>query len=167
MLAVLKEELSAPFEAFPMEVAVLRLLAAVTLGGLIGFEREMKEKPAGLRTHMMVALAACLFTLMAFEMVQVEAKGSGASIQADPIRAIEAVTAGVAFLAAGTIFSQRGRVNGLTTGASMWLAGAVGLACGAGRIPLAALATLVTLIVLWLVHLASRRIGAVERGDRA
>lgn len=159
MLQLLRDELTAPLEAFSAEVAVLRLAAALILGGVIGFEREVKEKPAGLRTHMMVALAACLFTLMAFEMLHVEVRATDSSVQADPIRVIEAVTAGVAFLAAGTIFSQRGRVMGITTGASMWLAGAVGLACGAGRIPLAAMATLITVILLWLVRLMSRRIG--------
>ena len=75
------------------------------------------------------------------------------------MRLIEAVTAGVAFLAAGSIITSGGRVTGLTTGAGMWMAGAIGLACGSGLLPLAILAAVLAIAVLWLLRRMSRRIG--------
>ncbi|MBL3561321.1 MgtC/SapB family protein [Rhodovulum sulfidophilum] len=152
MLDNLAEEFSDPFGGLPTEVAILRLVAAMTLGGLIGFERERRGKPAGLRTHMLIALAACLFTLIALRMIDAASMGD-VTLRIDPLRLIEAVTAGVAFLAAGAIITNPGGVRGLTTGAGMWLAGAIGLACGTGALPLAGLATLVALIVLEVVRL--------------
>jgi putative Mg2+ transporter-C (MgtC) family protein len=135
------------------QIAILRLGAAVVLGGIIGWEREVHSKPAGLRTHMAVALGACMFTLLGFEIVAESANG-GDHVRADPVRIIEAVTAGVAFLAAGTIFTAHDRVKGLTTGAGMWLAGAIGVACGLGQLTLAAVASVLTLFVLWALRAA-------------
>jgi putative Mg2+ transporter-C (MgtC) family protein len=129
-------------------VAALRLGAAALLGGLIGFERELKRKPAGLRTHMTVALGACLFCLLTLELMHQAVVVRGDLARTDPIRVIEAVTAGVAFLAAGTILTARGEVEGLTTGAGLWVAGAIGVACGIGQLPLAAFVTLLLLLVL-------------------
>lgn len=114
----------------PQHIILLRLLIAAILGGMIGFEREMSHGNAGLRTHILIAVAAALFTTMAFEIFHLADVASEA--RADPIRAVEAVTAGIAFLGAGAIFQQRGNVQGLTTGAGMWLAGAVGVACALG-----------------------------------
>jgi len=125
----------------------LRLGAAVLLGALIGIDRELKNRPAGLRTHILTALAAALFTIIAFE-IQNELRVAHPDAQVDALRAIEAVTAGVAFLATGGIIVSRGQVMGLTTGAAMWLAGAVGVACGAGFFRIAIIATGVALVVL-------------------
>ena len=77
----------------------------------------------------------------------------------DPLRMIEAVTAGVAFLAAGVIFTSGGKVQNVTTGASLWLAGAIGLGCGAGQMPLAAMTTAIVIFVLFLVRQFGRAIG--------
>jgi putative Mg2+ transporter-C (MgtC) family protein len=107
----------------------------------------LRNKPAGLRTHILISLAAALFTLITFELHYTVTHGNEKTT-ADPIRIIEAVTAGVAFLAAGAIIQSRGNVQGLTTGANMWLAGALGVACGAGDYVLAALGTVLALIVL-------------------
>ncbi|SIO33232.1 putative Mg2+ transporter-C (MgtC) family protein [Rhodovulum sp. ES.010] len=151
MLETLLSEFDDPFGDLPAAIAVLRLTAATVLGGLIGLEREVRDKPAGLRTHMLIALAACLFTLIAFQLME-GLDHETPALRVDPLRLIEAVTAGVAFLAAGAIIVNRGSVRGLTTGAGMWLAGAIGLACGAGNLPLAALATAVALVVLGLLR---------------
>lgn len=124
---------------------MIRLTAAVILGGLIGWDREAKSRPAGLRTHMLTALASATFAVVALELMQWAVR-QGAT--ADPVRAIEAVTAGVAFLAAGTIIQSRGQVVGLTTGAGMWLAGAVGVACGTGLYSVAVVVTILALIIL-------------------
>ncbi|RBI86989.1 MgtC/SapB family protein [Rhodosalinus halophilus] len=132
--------------------AALRMGAALLFGGLMGWEREYHDKAAGLRTHMMISLAACLFTLVAFDLMTLDGMAEE-NLRFDPIRLVEAVTAGVAFLAAGMIILRGDRVRGLTTGGGMWLAGAIGLACGAGSLGLAAMATLGALVVLWLLRL--------------
>lgn len=93
---------------------VWRLLLAAAAGAAVGFDRELKDRPAGLRTHMLTSLAAAVFTILTFEIYQ------RSTSTADPVRIIEAVTAGVAFLAAGAIIQSRGGgVKGLTTGAAM------------------------------------------------
>ncbi|SEO02501.1 putative Mg2+ transporter-C (MgtC) family protein [Salinihabitans flavidus] len=157
----LLSEFETPFDGFATEVVVLRLLMAIVLGGLIGWERESRNKPAGLRTHILISLAASLFTLIAFGMISDVSPDEQSHVRADPLRVIEAVTAGVAFLAAGAIIQSRGSVHGLTTGAGMWLAGAIGVACGSGRLSLAMLVTLLALIVLrvlrWLERSAEKQ----------
>jgi putative Mg2+ transporter-C (MgtC) family protein len=144
-------ELTALPQATPWAVAILRLMAACLCGGLIGLERELRAKPAGLRTHIAVAVGACLFCLLTFELMQQAVAVRGDLARTDPVRVIEAVTAGVAFLAAGTIISSGRRVSGLTTGAGLWVAGAIGVACGIGQLPLAGFATLLMLAVLALL----------------
>jgi len=144
------DELSGSFAAVPPLIAGTRLTAALVLGGLIGFEREQHEKPAGLRTHMLVSMAACLFIIVSQQLAATDF-GPESALRVDPLRLIEAVTAGVAFLAAGVIFTSGGQVRNVTTGASLWLAGAIGLACGSGQMPLAALATIIVLVVLYIL----------------
>lgn len=153
-------EFAASFTATPPLVAAIRLTAAVVLGGIIGIEREVNATGAGLRTHILVSLAACLFALIAFEMLA-HPTGQGS----DPLRLIEAVTAGVAFLAAGSIITSGGQVKGLTTGAGMWMAGAVGLACGTGSLALATLASIIAVIVLWAFKRLSRSLSNVRSDD--
>lgn len=116
----------------PQHIIAIRLLIAAVLGAVIGFEREVNTAQAGLRTHILVATAASLFTILAFEIYHTIGTGGPSGSQADPVRAVEAVTAGIAFLGAGAIFRDRGGVQGLTTGAGMWLAGAVGVATALG-----------------------------------
>lgn len=123
----------------------LRLGLAALLCGAIGFERERKDRSAGLRTHMLVGVGACVFTLLMTVLVDLY---DGDQVRADPIRMIGAITSGVAFLAAGAIIQAKGEVRGLTTGASLWLSGAIGLACGLGEFRIGVLAVIVTLIVL-------------------
>jgi putative Mg2+ transporter-C (MgtC) family protein len=129
---------------------IFRLLLAVALAGVLGWDREEKDRPAGLRTYMLVALAASVFTVLTFEIYEtvVKANPDGNS---DPIRIIEAVTAGVAFLAAGTIIQGRNSVRGLTTGAGMWMAGALGVAVGAGHYLLAVIAAVLAFAILRFV----------------
>lgn len=129
----------------PEWVIATHLLVAIVLGAAIGFEREAKNRPAGLRTHMLVALASAVVAVVTVELGKmVEARG----VHSDPVRALEAVTAGVAFLAAGTIIQGRGKVEGLTTGAGMWLAGAVGVACGFGLLSIALMAAVCAIFIL-------------------
>lgn len=152
MWSLIESELGGTFAAVPAPVALLRLTCAIVLASMIGLEREWHNRAAGLRTHILVSVAACLFVLLGMEISALEF-GRPDQQQHDPLRMIEAVTAGVAFLAAGMIFTARGKVQNVTTGASLWLAGAVGLGCGAGRELLAAMATVIVVAVLVLLRL--------------
>jgi putative Mg2+ transporter-C (MgtC) family protein len=134
----------------PLLEIVTRLVLAIVFGAIIGIDREFRQKAAGLRTHILVSLAAAIFTLITFE-IFFEMNELMDEPRSDAIRIIEAVTAGVAFLAAGTIIQSRGTVQGLTTGASMWLAGAVGLACGGGFYSIAVIGTVLAVIVLFVI----------------
>ena len=127
---------------------LIRLGAAILFGAVIGIDREWRKKPAGVRTHMMVALASATFTVITLELFEV-VKGAGeGKSSTDPLRLVEAITAGVAFLGAGAIIQSRGQVEGITTGSGIWLAGAIGYACGAGYYVLGAIATVFALLIL-------------------
>lgn len=141
------------FTSFPVIVA--RLLLAAIFGAAIGFEREWRNRSAGLRTHVLVCVAAATFGILTIEIVHApmfQLEGIKDAVKVDPIRAVEAITAGIAFLAAGTIMFSKGEVQGLTTGAGMWLAGAIGLAAGFGYWQIAGFGTLLVLVVLGLLH---------------
>ena len=120
---------------------VLRLLVALALGGLLGYEREQQRKAAGLRTHMLVAIGAALFVLVPQQ--------AGMQI-ADMSRVIQGIVAGIGFLGAGAIIKGRGEghVKGLTTAAGIWTTAAIGIAAGLGREATAIVATLLALAVL-------------------
>ncbi len=123
---------------------ILRLLVAALLGGLLGFEREMKTKNAGIRTHMLVCLGAALFVLIPLQ--------AGATV-ADLSRILQGLVAGVGFLGAGAIIvgNQGSAPRGSTTAAGIWLTAAIGVAAGMGRESLAVLSTLVALAVLMVI----------------
>lgn len=126
-------------------VIVLRLGLAVILGAAIGYEREMKGKDAGLRTHMLVSLGAAIFVLVP--------AASGMQIS-DMSRVMQGVIAGVGFLGAGAILKQENDrvVKGLTTAASIWIVAAIGVAAGYGREATAVASTLIALFVLAVVN---------------
>jgi putative Mg2+ transporter-C (MgtC) family protein len=163
MDALIQEFGHSTFLSFPIIAA--RLLFAAILGASIGFEREWRQRPAGLRTHILICVAAATFGVLTIEIAHLPVFGREAVVT-DPIRAVEAVTAGVAFLAAGSILFARGEVQGLTTGAGMWLAGAVGLCCGLGLWQIAGFGTLLVLVVLGLLHTVEVRFGiAADKKD--
>jgi putative Mg2+ transporter-C (MgtC) family protein len=132
--------------ALPLPILALRLVGAAILCAVIGIEREARDRAAGLRTHMLVGMASAAFALITLNLIELNA-GRPDIIRMDPIRLIEAATAGVAFLAAGMIVLSRGEVKNLTTGAGMWLAAAIGLACGLGLWPIAAMAAVLGLAI--------------------
>lgn len=149
----------------PQHILLIRLAFAAMLGGAIGFERESNAASAGFRTHILIATAACLFTLLAFEIFSLsDVLSSG---QSDPIRSIEAVTAGIAFLGAGAIFQSRGSVQGLTTAAGMWLAGAVGVTVALGYYFVALAVSLFAVLVLALVRALMPDKAAAATADEA
>lgn len=137
----------------------MRLVAALLLGGLIGLERELKDRPSGLRTHMLTALASALFTIIAYEMFrEISDITDGSGTTGDPIRVVQAVTGGVAFLAAGSIIRSKDGVKGLTTGAGMWTAGAIGVACGSGFFGMALVTAVLTVTVLFVLGWFEKRV---------
>ena len=125
-------------------IMVLRLLLATGLGAVIGYQRERFKKPAGFRTHMLIAIGAALFTL-----ASIYAFGA----QSDPARIAAGIVTGIGFLGAGAILHPtEGIVAGLTTAASMWTTAAIGLAVGSGLYLVAVVATILVFIVLLLPH---------------
>lgn len=142
----------------PEWLIAVRLGLACLLGGLIGLERELGRHDAGIRTHILVAMGSCVFTLVSWELYQhiraIEQPATG-----DPIRIIEAVTAGAGFLAAGIIFQSGAKIHGLTTGAGVWTAAAIGVACGTGAYAIAIITTVIVLAVLFVLQLIKVKLG--------
>jgi putative Mg2+ transporter-C (MgtC) family protein len=135
-----------------------RLFIAAILGALIGLERELSNHPAGLRTHMLTATAAAAFTILTYEIYHEMVDLNSTIARLDPLRVIEAVTAGVAFLAAGAIIRSGMQIRGLTTGAGMWAAGAIGVAAGSGFYAVAVLATVMVLAITLLIGFLEDRL---------
>jgi putative Mg2+ transporter-C (MgtC) family protein len=146
---------------WPQQLSVLLTTAyAMVLGGLIGWERELKDRPAGFRTHMLVAgAAAMLVGLGDLLAVRFSAEDYRELVRVDPIRLIEAVVAAVGFLGAGAIFRRSGgnSVSGLTTAASLLMVAAIGIAAGLRVHVLALGVTLLTLAVLLVLKWAEKR----------
>ena len=128
----------------------LRLMMALLLGALLGYERESRGAPAGLRTHMLVSLGSAMFVLAPLQ---------GGMEIADVSRVMQGVIAGIGFLGAGTIIKLRsdGEIHGLTTAASIWVASAVGMAAGMGRESTAVLATIFALFTLAVLKRFTRK----------
>jgi putative Mg2+ transporter-C (MgtC) family protein len=122
---------------------VVPMLVSTLLGTLLGWERQMGRKPAGLRTHTLVCLGSTMFVLLTQH--SVEAFGGN---NIDPTRIIHGVVTGVGFLGAGSIMRQEGFVHGLTTAASVWMVAAIGVAVGCRAYPLAVVGTVLALLVL-------------------
>lgn len=137
------------------EVTV-RLLIAMVVGGLIGFDRERQDKPAGLRTHMLVSLGAATFTLLGFEVGAHLSPRTGEGF--DPTRVLQGVVGGIGFLGAGAIIKSGGHVSGVTTAASVWVAGALGAAAGVGAYVLAGISTLMAFAILVVLGKLERKI---------
>jgi putative Mg2+ transporter-C (MgtC) family protein len=139
------------------EEALLRIALAAVFGGAIGIEREIREREAGLRTHMLVAVGSCLFTLTSAYGFHEFLVNGGAVIRADPTRIAAQIVTGIGFLGAGAIIRQGLAVRGLTTAATLWVVAAIGLAAGAGYYSAALITTLVVLFSLWPLRVIAYR----------
>ena len=127
---------------------ILRIFVAGLLGGAIGFEREVRAKEAGVRTHFIVALGSALFMIIS----QYAFTG-----QFDHARVAAQVVSGIGFIGAGVIIFQKNVVRGVTTAAGLWVAAAIGLACGAGMYAVAIAAMLMTIICLETMHIITNK----------
>jgi putative Mg2+ transporter-C (MgtC) family protein len=136
----------------------VRLVVAAALGGAIGFERELREREAGLRTHLLVSVGAAVFTLVsAYGFADFE-YGFETGVTLDPTRIAAQIVTGIGFLGAGAIIRQGLSVRGLTTAATLWVVAAIGMASGAGYYSAAVLATLIVLVSLWPLRIAAHRL---------
>ena len=131
----------------------MRIFVAGLLGGMIGFEREIRAKEAGVRTHFIVALGSALFMIIS------QYAFSG---RFDAARVAAQVVSGIGFIGAGVIIFQKNVVRGITTAAGLWVAAAIGLACGAAMYPVAIAATLMTVLVLETMHFITNVYGEKE-----
>jgi putative Mg2+ transporter-C (MgtC) family protein len=136
-----------PLAAFLSET-IARLLLAAILGGIIGLERELKHKPAGLRTNMFICFGAAMFTVLSFKFTEGVA---------DPTRIASNIIPGIGFIGAGSILHSRGAVSGLTTAATLFVVASIGMAAGGGEYLPAIFATLVILVALNLLGWAEQR----------
>ena len=139
-------------------VTMARVLLAFVLGGVVGFERERMQRPAGLRTHMLVCAGSACFTVASIfgfdELGTVR----------DPARLAAQIITGIGFLGAGTIFRTGATVRGLTTASSIWITAAIGIVAGLGMFWLAVFTTLLTFFALFVLKTAEiRRSGAARR----
>lgn len=140
---------------------LLRVVVALVLAAAIGWERERRDRAAGLRTHMLVAAAAALFVSLGGTLVGGYGSMLGDRMAYDPTRLVHAVAVGVGFLGAGTIFVRRAkdRVHGLTTAASIWATAAIGVAAGLERWVLATGSSVLVVVVLGGVGALEERLG--------
>ena len=141
--------------------AVLRLAVAAGLGAAVGIERELREREAGIRTHLLVSLGSCLFTIVgAYGFHDFGSK-------VDPTRVAAQIVTGIGFLGAGTIIRERISVRGLTTAGSLWIVAAIGMASGAGYYWPAVAGTALTVFALWplraLAYTSLERFRPLER----
>jgi putative Mg2+ transporter-C (MgtC) family protein len=139
---------------------VLRVVLAAVLGGAIGAEREIREREAGLRTHLLVSVGAALFTLVSAYAWNDFAFSLESGVTLDPTRISAQIVTGIGFLGAGAIIRQGLSVRGLTTAATLWVVAAIGLAAGAGYYWAAVVTTALVLVTLWPLRIVAHQMAA-------
>ena len=129
-------------------IIIIRLFCATVLGSVIGLERELTNKYAGLRTNLLVCLGSCVFTILSIYAFPLAADDMHPQAFGDPARIAAQVLTGIGFIGGGTVLKHGASVYGLTTAATLWMCAAIGMACGAGMIELAFMTTVLSVIVL-------------------
>ena len=147
--------------------ALLRLLIAAGLGGAIGLERELRDHEAGFRTHLLVSLGACVFTLVSAYGWRDWTFSNSSGIVYDPTRIAAQIVTGIGFLGAGAIIVRGISVRGLTTAATLWVVAAIGMAAGTGYYAVGIGAALLVLVSLGPLKLISTRLLARVRPEEA
>lgn len=133
---------------------MLQVVIAAVLGGIIGLERESRGRSAGFRTNMLIAIGACLFTILS-----IDGFPSEESAPRDSARVAAQIVSGVGFLGAGAFFQTKDKVKGLTTAASVWLVAAIGMTVGVKAYPLAVFSSIITFVALRFLHPVSKTVG--------
>src|SRR5438552_13747648 len=137
---------------------LLRVALAAALGGVLGLERELREREAGLRTHLLVSVGSALFTLVSAYGFHAFLSSGQNVIRADPTRIAAQIVTGIGFLGAGAIIRQGFSVRGLTTAATLWVVAAIGMASGAGYFSAAVITTVLVLFTLWPLRTIAFRV---------
>jgi putative Mg2+ transporter-C (MgtC) family protein len=144
---------------------LLRVALAAVLGGVLGLEREFREREAGLRTHLLVCVGSALFTIVSAYGFSEFLRSGEAVVRADPTRIAAQIVTGIGFLGAGAIIRQGLSIRGLTTAATLWVVAAIGLATGAGYYSAAVITTGVALAALWPLRALAYRMVRRYRGE--
>jgi putative Mg2+ transporter-C (MgtC) family protein len=144
---------------------LLRVALAAVLGGVLGLEREFREREAGLRTHLLVCVGSALFTIVSAYGFSEFLRSGEAVVRADPTRIAAQIVTGIGFLGAGAIIRQGPSIRGLTTAATLWVVAAIGLATGAGYYSAAVITTGVALAALWPLRALAYRMVRRYRGE--
>lgn len=149
------------FSNFNIDIS-LRVISAICLGFIVGFEREITNKYAGLRTHILVCLGACVFTIISIygfpELVDWQIEGYNPTGIRDTARVAAQVVTGIGFIGAGTVLRNGPTVFGLTTAATLFMAASIGMACGSGMYGLAIIASILSVAVLTLIRVFEKRV---------
>ena len=129
---------------------LLRIIFSIILGSIIGFEREITNKSAGLRTQILVCLGSCIFTILS-----IYGFSTAVSLYpiGDPSRVAAQIITGIGFIGAGTVLRQGLTVTGLTTASTLWIAAAIGMSCGCGKLSIAVVSTILTIAILVLIRI--------------
>ena len=149
-------------ELFPPDF-IIRLFAALAMGFALGLERELTNKYAGLRTHILVCLGACVFTMLSIYGFPTFADGDNVVVRQatgvrDTARIAAQIVTGIGFIGAGTVLRNGPMVFGLTTAATLWIAASIGMACGAGMFDVAVVSTVLSVAVLTLIRIFEKQI---------
>ena len=144
---------------------LLRVVLAAVFGGVLGLERELREREAGLRTHLLVSVGSALFTIVSAYGFRGFLNSGESVVRADPTRIAAQIVTGIGFLGAGAIIRQGLSIRGLTTAATLWVVAAIGLAVGAGYYSAAAITTAVALVALWPLRTLAWRVVRRYRGE--
>lgn len=137
-------------------LVLIRTVTAIVFGFGIGLERELTNKYAGLRTHILVCLGSCIFTILSIYAFPMAVDQSHPQAYGDPARIAAQILTGIGFIGGGTVLRHGSSVYGLTTAATLWVAASIGMACGAGQLALGLIATLFSVGVLVLIRIFER-----------
>ena len=155
------EHINHIFSSYNLDI-FLRVFSAICLGFIIGFEREITNKYAGLRTHILVCLGACVFTIISIfgfpELVDWQIEGYNPTGIRDTARVAAQVVTGIGFIGAGTVLRNGPTVFGLTTAATLFMAASIGMACGAGMYGLAIASSILSVAVLTLIRVFEKQV---------
>ncbi len=139
-------------------VILFRIFLAIVLAFIPGMERELTGKFAGLRTHILVCVGACVFTILSLYGFQFSTHTQGVIVQDDPARIAAQVITGIGFIGAGTVMRHGSNVSGITTAATLWVCAAIGMSCGCGQYVTAIIASCATMIVLISIRALEKNI---------
>ncbi len=146
-------------------ITLTRLMLAAAMGGLMGWERGRAEKPVGIRTMLLISVGAAAFSLLGEQIMQESLKMPAGFVRTDPTRVLAYIISGIGFLGAGAILHSKRSIKGLTTAASIWVAAAIGAACGLGEFMIAFFLFAIAFVALWSPWVKALATGVLNDDD--